>query len=148
MKAREKSKIRFAVGEKRNARTHATEISLGRRRHSGPGFLPLRACLGFSSFELAFVRRNNDTANIMYCPAFAGALRNETGRRETRSGEEEGKVGGQTVKNRGERNNGVAFAKNNRYIYIYPVSSIEGKQAKNAAKIGTVTVRASSPPLC
>ena len=33
-------------------------------------------------------------------------------------------------------------------IYIYPVSSIEGKQAKNAAKIGTVTVRASSPPLC
>lgn len=122
MKAREKSKIRFAVGEKRNARTHATEISLGRRRHSGPGFLPLRACLGFSSFELAFVRRNNDTANIMYCPAFAGALRNETGRREPetrRERREEGSVGGQTVKNRGERNNGVAFAKNNRYIYIY-----------------------------
>lgn len=86
----------------------------------------------------------------MYCPAFAGALRNETGRREPETRREEGKVGGQTVKNRGERNNGVAFAKNNRYIYIYiyPVSSIEGKQAKNAAKIGTVTVRASSPPLC
>lgn len=81
-----------------------------------PGFLPLRACLGFSSFELAFVRRNNDTANIMYCPAFAGALRNETGRDTGGKRRETGSVGGQTVKNRGERNNGVAFAKNNRYI--------------------------------
>lgn len=117
------SKIRHSSSKER---THAsfnrdfsrTEAESTAR--TGPGFLPLRACLGFSSFELAFVRRNNDTANIMYCPAFAGALRNKTGREpETPGGGrrgEAGSVGGQTVKNRGERNNGVVFAKNNRYI--------------------------------